>query len=117
MRSIHALFFMPLAVSAGLIAANAHAGTVTEGVWAPTTCGPKPEAPALDLKSADDYNRSVSGVNAYRQNIRTYVDCVIKEANGDIQAVTKAATATQKAAREANEKIAADVKAADEKFK
>ena len=78
---------------------------------------PRPTAPTRDLKDTDAYNRSVEGVNAYRQAIRGYIDCLVKEANADIASVTRSANAARQAAVDANEKIASDVKAANEKFK
>jgi hypothetical protein len=99
------------------ISATAQAGVIVSGAWAPAGCGPKPEPPQLKLSTADAYNASVATVNSYRQSIRPYVDCVVKEANADIQAITQAATATQQGAKAANDKIQADVKAAEEKFK
>lgn len=99
-----------------LATAGAQAGTVASGSWSPAGCGAKPEAPSLDLRNPDAYNKSVEGVNAYRKDIRTYLNCLTQEANADIQAVTRAANAAQQAAREADDKILADVKAADAKF-
>jgi hypothetical protein len=99
------------------ISTAAHAGVIVSGTWSPAGCGPKPEPPQLNLSNADAYNASVVNVNTYRQAIRPYVDCVVKEANADIQAITQAATATQQGAKVANDKIQADVKAAEEKFK
>ncbi|RZL10940.1 MAG: hypothetical protein EOP40_04550 [Rubrivivax sp.] len=100
-----------------LLATAAHAGTVTDGQWTPSGCGAAPQAPQLDLSNADRYNRGVEAVNTYRQAIRPYLDCVVKEANGDIQVIGQSATAAQQAAKVANEKIQADVKTAQEKFK
>lgn len=100
-----------------LSCASAQAGTVSAGQWAPTGCGAKPVAPTLDLSSADAYNKSVDGVNAYRQAIRPYLDCLVKEANADIGIISKSATVAQVSAKEANDKIQADVKAAEEKLK
>ncbi|MGH6648504.1 hypothetical protein [Aquabacterium sp.] len=110
--------FSTLLMSTLLLASlSAEAGTLYGGTWVPTGCGAKPAAPQLDLKDPDAFNRSVSGVNTYRQAIRTYLDCLVQEANADIQTVTKSASAAQQAAKDANDKIQADVKAADEKFK
>jgi hypothetical protein len=100
-----------------LAALGAHAGAVTNGTWAPSGCGPKPVTPQLDLKDPDAFNRSVAGVNTYRQAITPYLNCLVQEGNADIQTITKSAAAAQQAAKEANDKIQADVKAADEKFK
>jgi hypothetical protein len=96
---------------------SAHAGTVSNGSWSPSTCGARPEAPALNLKNIDTFNASTDAVNNYRVEINTYLNCLIKEANTDIQAVSASAKAAQQAARDANDKIEADVKAANEKFK
>jgi len=115
-RSFRALSF-GLAALLSMFAASAQAGVIAAGQWTPNGCGPKPVAPVLDLSSPDAYNKSVDGVNGYRQAIRPYLDCLLKEANADIAAVTKSANAAQVAAKEANDKITADVKAADEKFK
>lgn len=111
--------FQPLMLATALavLATSSHAGTVANGQWTPSTCGARPEAPKLDLSTADTYNRSVEPVNAYRQAIRPYIDCVVKEANTDIQVIGQSATATQQAAKDANDKITADVKTAQEKFK
>lgn len=68
------------------IAATAQAGVIVSGTWAPAGCGPKPEPPQLSLSNADAYNASVAAVNTYRQAIRPYVDCVVKEANADVKA-------------------------------
>lgn len=92
------------------------AGTVTDGAWSPASCGVKPDAPRLDLKDVDAFNASVKKVNTYRLAIRDYLNCLAKEANADIQAITKSATAVQQAAKEADEAILADVQAADKKF-
>ena len=102
---------------ATLLATAAQAGTVTNGQWTPSGCGPAPQAPQLDLSTADTFNRGVETVNAYRQAIGPYLDCIIKEANSDIQVIGQSATATQQAAKAANDKIQADVKTAQEKFK
>lgn len=100
-----------------LLATTAHAGSLSNGQWAPAACGVKPEAPTLNLSNEDAYNKSVDGVNTYRLAARNYLDCLVKEANADIQSVTKQATAAQQATRDADDKIKADVKKAEEKFK
>jgi len=100
-----------------LLATAARAGTVANGQWTPSGCGAAPQAPQLDLSNADSYNRGVETVNTYRQAIRPYLDCIVKEANSDIQIIGQSATAAQQAAKAANDKIQADVKTAQEKFK
>lgn len=105
-----------IAVACSLLSTTSLAGSVTDGHWQPASCGAPPLAPALDLKDPDAYNRSLPGVNNYLQASRTYVECLTLEAQADIQAATRAAHAVQQAAREARDKILADVKAADTKF-
>jgi hypothetical protein len=95
----------------------AQAGTIAKGEWAPASCGARPQTPTLDLRNADAYNRSVDVVNTYKQAIRQYLDCLLTEANADIQTVTRSANEAQRVAKEANEKIQADVKQAEDKLK
>lgn len=103
------------ALSASLIA-PAQAGNLANGGWAGERCGEKPAVAVLDLRNPDAFNKSVAGVNEYREKIKKYLDCLVAEANLDIQVITKTVTAEQLAARQADEKIAADAKAANEKF-
>lgn len=112
MKTKHHLFILAL-----LAAGSCQAGAIANGSWSPSACGPKPEVASLDLKDPDAFNRSVDGVNAYRQKINVYLNCLVKEANADIQTINQAATAAQQAARAADDKIQADLKAAETKFK
>lgn len=97
----------------------AHAGRIDNGTWT-HACGPRPAVVSLDLKNADAFNKSVGAVNTYRQTQRAWLDCLQKEGNADITATSDLISQTingeAQAAREANEKIAADAKAADSKF-
>jgi hypothetical protein len=95
---------------------SANAGTLANEGWAPSKCGAAPAEFKLDLRDPDAFNRSVEGVNAYRQASLTYVDCLAREANADIQAITQSAKTAQQAALDADAKIKADVKLADQKF-
>lgn len=99
-----------------LAVSSAEAGTLANNGWAPSKCGAAPVEFKLDLSDPDAFNRSVEGVNAYRQASLAYVDCLAQEANTDIQAITKSAKTAQQAAVDADTKIKADVKAADQKF-
>lgn len=98
---------------------HAHAGRIDNGTWT-HACGPRPAVVSLDLKNADAFNKSVGAVNTYRQTQRAWLDCLQKEGNADIKATSDLISQTingeAQAAREANEKIAADAKAADSKF-
>ncbi|MCB5189142.1 hypothetical protein LG198_00140 [Methylobacillus arboreus] len=95
----------------------AEAGTLADGKWASAKCGPRPIAPALDLNNEDAYNKSVSAVNAYREQVKPYLDCIVEEANADIQAINNQARNEQLAIQEANNQIVEDAKTASEKFK
>jgi hypothetical protein len=95
----------------------AFAGTLSGSAWTASGCGAQPVAPVVDLKNVDAYNASIERVNAYLPLLKTYIDCVTQEANGDLKAVSQSANASQAEAREAREKILSDVKAAEAKFK
>jgi hypothetical protein len=109
----------PLLALAAAVTLPAHAGRIDNGTWA-HACGPRPATVNLDLKNADAFNRSVSAVNTYRQTQRAWLDCLQKEGNADIKAtsdlISQTINSEAHAAREANEKIAADAKTADNKF-
>lgn len=99
---------------------SAYAGTVDGSAWV-HGCGPRPDAVSLDLKNVDAYNKSIGAVNAYRQAQRGWLECIQNEGNADIrrtsQVISEYVNAEAKAAREANERLAADAKAAEAKFK
>ena len=116
MKTLRAL---ALILAATGTATPALAGRIDNGTWT-HACGPRPAAVSLDLKNADAFNKSVGTVNAYRQAQRAWLDCLQKEGNADIKATSDLISQTingeAQLAREANEKIAADAKAADSKF-
>lgn len=95
----------------------ADAGTLADGKWSSATCGSRPVAPRLDLTNEDAYNQSVGAVNTYRGQVKPYLDCIVEEANADIQTINNQAREEQLAIQEANSKIAEDAKTAGEKFK
>jgi len=99
-----------------VVTIHAEAGTISNNNWAPSSCGSAPVAVRLDLNNLDAYNGSVGAVNDYRKNSRTYVDCLIHEANSDIQSITKSAKSAQQAAHDADDKIIEDEKVAEKKF-
>jgi len=99
-----------------ITASNAEAGAVVNNAWTPSSCGPTPVAPKVESSNNDAFNRSVDAVNLYRKNLRTYQDCLIQEANSDIQTITKSAKDSQQTTKDADEKIIAEVKAADKKL-
>lgn len=99
-----------------LVISSAQAGTIANNEWTATTCGPVPAEAKLDLKNPDAYNKSVEAVSNFRIANHAYLDCVIKEANADIQTVNKSATTFQQKVVDADNKIQDDIKAADKKF-
>lgn len=116
MKALPSLVLTLLTASATL---PALAGRIDNGTWT-HACGPRPAAVSLDLKNADAFNKSVGTVNAYRQAQRAWLDCLQQEGNADIKATSELISQTingeAQAAREANDKIAADARAADSKF-
>lgn len=94
----------------------ATAGTLAQKDWQPTACGTKPSIAALDLSTVDAYNKSVGIINAYRPAIRNYVNCVVNEANSDLQTITAAATAVRQDATTVEDDISAQLKAAEAKL-
>jgi hypothetical protein len=105
-----------LLLLAALLAGTAQAGTLASGAWSSARCGAKPLAVSVDLRDPDAYNRSIEKVTAYQKDINTYLNCLVAEGNLDIQLISKSITDEQLAAKEAREKILADVKKANEKF-
>lgn len=94
----------------------AWAGTLEGATWKPGQCGPTPTPPALAVRNVDAYNATVALVNTYRKQSRAHTDCLVREANADIQAITQAATAAQQAEREADARLLAELKAAGDKL-
>ena len=97
----------------------AHAGKIDNGSWS-HACGPRPAAVSLDLKNPDAFNKSVATVNTYRQTQRAWLDCLQNEGNADIKAtsqlISQFINTEAQAAKEANDRIAADAKSAEAKF-
>lgn len=107
-------WFVPLLLAA---TTAAHAGQFTQDRWSSTTCGSLPAAPAVNGTNDTTYNASVTAANAYLPQLRDHLDCVIKEANADVQRVSQGAQATQQAAAAAREKLLADLKSAEAQLK
>jgi hypothetical protein len=77
------------------LAFTANAGSLSNGIWSASGCGTRPEPPAIDSGSASSYNRSIAQVNDWQKQIQVYHDCVIREANSDMAAISQAASAEQ----------------------
>ena len=109
------LISVSIGVSAGVSVA-VHAGALENGSWAPSGCGVRPEAPAIESASPEAYNRSIGLVNAWQQQLQAYNDCMIREANSDATAINQAANAEQTRINEALQKANADATTARSKL-
>ena len=98
-------------------ASTVHAGSLGNGSWSPSGCGSKPEVPVLDNSTIDTFNNSVTAINDWQQKSRTYLECLIKEANSDNKLIAETANKVQEQYREQLEKISAEAKAAGDAFK
>ncbi len=110
---IKRLFF---AAAITLTAVSGTAGTLTNGVWAPSGCGTEPEVPVIDQTNVETYNQSVKAVNDWQQKANAYNGCLINEANADNALIANAANEEQERLRINIEKIQADTNAARDKL-
>jgi hypothetical protein len=110
-------YALRLAIALFMIGATpALAGGLNGGAWTPSQCGTEPTAPQMDLHSADAYAQSIKWVQLYQDKIKTYSDCVIKEANSDSRAINDWVNAEQARVKEAFDRYNTDSKAAAAKF-
>jgi len=110
------LKFCVAAAASMLVIGQAGAGTVTNGVWAPTGCGAEPKPPTIDVSSADAFNKSLDANDTWENAWNKYYDCAQKEVAADNKATAdayKTMTDTRKAAIDKNE---ADVKTGMDKY-
>ncbi|MCX7100872.1 MAG: hypothetical protein NTX38_05125 [Methylobacter sp.] len=99
-----------------LTAAPGMAGTITNGVWSPNSCGAEPAIPAIEQGSVDEYNQSIKVINDWQQKANAYNGCVIKEANTDNTLIANAANIEQANFKATIEKIQAETTAAKAKL-
>lgn len=92
------------------------AGTITNGSWSASGCGPEPVAPAIELSSIDAYNRSIKAINDWQTKAHAFNECVIKEANADSALISKTANDQQSRLRSVFDKIKNDMDAAKAKL-
>jgi hypothetical protein len=92
------------------------AGTITNGVWAPTGCGTETVAPVVEQSSVDAYNKSVKAINEWQQKTNAYNICLINEANADNALIVKTAQEEQRRFQAAIQKIKTDTDAAKTKL-
>ena len=95
-----------------LTSVSGTAGTITNGGWSPSGCGPEPAVPVVDQSSVDAYNQSVKAINDWQQKANAYNGCLIKEANVDNTLIANSANDEQARLRAAIEKIQAETTAA-----
>lgn len=105
-----------LAACLFLSSASAVAGTITNGVWAPSSCGAEPVAPTLDMSSEKAFNASLNTEEDYEKKNSDYENCVLKEANTDQNAVATSANAIRQKRTAETDKVKADVDAGIAKF-
>ena len=72
------------------------AGTVTDGVWSPSTCGAKPIIPVIKQATVEDYNKSITVINEWQRKANNFTNCLINEANADNALIAKTANEQQK---------------------
>ncbi|MDD2724560.1 MAG: hypothetical protein PHH59_11135 [Methylovulum sp.] len=83
----------------------AHAGILVNGSWTPRSCGIKPPPPTIDDSTVDTFNKSVAAINTWQQFVKTYYECLIKEANTDNGIIADTANREQVEYRQVIEKI------------
>ena len=114
-RYMNRIIYISSAVALLITAFAANAGTFEKGAWSASGCGAMPETPVVDSSSVDAFNRSVGKINEWQQQIQTYHDCMIKEANADNAAINRSATSEQSRINEAVEKVNKEAAAGKQK--
>ncbi len=99
-----------------LTAVSGTAGTITNGVWTPSSCGTEPVVPVIEQGSVDAYNQSIKAINDWQQKANAYNGCLIKEANADNSLIANAANDEQARFKATIKKIQAETTAAKAKL-
>jgi hypothetical protein len=105
-----------LCVMSAMLPSLSGAGVLNNGEWLPGNCGKAPEAPAIDSASVETLNKSIAAFNEWQKQAFTYNECLVKEANADITAINKAATAEQKHYYDSSEKMGMEIDQSRKKF-
>ena|ERR1700760_1577176 len=106
------------AAFATLSAAAAQAGTLQNGVWAPTSCGADPgPAPVMDGASQKSYTKSAKDFQAWQDKAKVYAGCVADEAKKDQNIVVDTTNKTVSAINDGSKKFVDDANAAMEALK
>ena len=96
----------------------AQAGTITNGVWAPSSCGTDPgPAPVMDGSTQKSYTSSAKTFQAWQDKAKAYVECMQTEAKADQSAVVDTSNKAITAVNEGSQKFVADANAAMEVLK
>ncbi|MDD2737702.1 MAG: hypothetical protein PHR94_02090 [Methylomonas lenta] len=95
----------------------AHAGSLSKGQWTAGSCGSKPEAPNIDGSNIEAYNLSVTAINDWQQQSKTYFECMVKEANTDNQLISDTVNKDQDSYREKVDKIITEINAMGDALK
>jgi hypothetical protein len=98
-----------------LFSSAVNAGSLSNGVWAPSNCGAKPVTPSVDDKDVDTYNKSVANINDWQQKAKAYYACLVNEANVDNGVVIESANREQAEYKKSFETIKAALDAAAKK--
>ena len=99
-----------------LLAGQAQAGTLTNGAWTPSGCGPEPAVPSIDVSSEKAFNTSLNAEEDFEKKIGIYDDCAIKEANTDASAVSAAANGLKQHAHDAEAKLQSAIDAGMDQY-
>lgn len=109
-KTLFTTAMLVLSISAGT------AGTITNGVWSPGSCGTELKAPAVVTTNVEAYNQSVKDINDWQQKASTYNNCVIQEANADNALIAKTANDEQARFQAEIERIKVETTAASTKL-
>lgn len=104
-------------VSMWVALAPAQAGSLGKGQWTADSCGSKPEAPNIDGSNIEAYNLSVTAINDWQQQSKTYFDCVVKEANTDNKLISETVNKDQDSYTEKLNNMIKDINAIGEDLK
>lgn len=100
-----------------LLALPVHAGSLSKGQWSADNCGNKPEVPTIDGSNVEAYNLSVTAINDWQQQSKTYFECMVNEANSDNKLISDAVNKDQESYRQKVDKIITEVNAMGDALK
>ena len=106
------------ALLAGLLLAisDSGAGTLADGKWTPTGCGPEPQPVGVDLSTASAFNQSIQAAKDWQQQANAYAACLVGEGNADNAAIAKSVNDAQQKIKAGFDRINVDMASAQAKF-